>query len=144
MCFLDFLVCYRKLNTCSSHVKVSLCLQTKKFINDQYLFSPEPYFLFPVLDILFVQGTEVIFKVALCLLSSHEGEIVECDNFETIVDYLKTTIPTLTHSQMEQTIAKVWEKGYGGEWRSQRVWIIIMLSLYCVVTFHFCYLKGRS
>lgn len=58
-------------------------------------------------DLVFVQGTEVIFKVALCLLSSHEGEIVECDSFESIVDYLKTTLPTLTQAQMEQTIAKV-------------------------------------
>lgn len=49
----------------------------------------------------------MIFKVALCLLSSHEGEIVECDSFESIVDYLKTTLPALTHAQMEQTIAKV-------------------------------------
>lgn len=49
----------------------------------------------------------MIFKVALCLLSSHEGEIVECDSFESIVDYLKTTLPTLTQTQMEQTIAKV-------------------------------------
>lgn len=56
---------------------------------------------------MFVQGTEVIFKVALCLLSSHEREIVECDSFESIVDYLKTTLPTLTQTQMEQTITKV-------------------------------------
>lgn len=60
-----------------------------------------------VVDILFAQGTEVIFKVALCLLSSHEREILECDSFETIVDYLKTTIPSLTSSQMEETISKV-------------------------------------
>lgn len=60
-----------------------------------------------VADLLFVQGTEVIFKVALCLLSNHEGEILECDGFESIVDYLKSTIPTLTHSQMEETITKV-------------------------------------
>ncbi|KAM3862410.1 TBC1 domain family member 4 [Diretmus argenteus] len=66
-------------------------------------------FVSRIFDFVFVQGTEVIFKVALCLLSSHEGEIVECDNFETIVDYLKTTIPTLTQTQMEQTIAKVLE-----------------------------------
>lgn len=58
-------------------------------------------------DLLFVQGTEVIFKVALCLLSSHEGEILECDSFESIVDYLKTTIPALTQNQMEETISKV-------------------------------------
>uniref|UniRef100_A0A673CSS2 TBC1 domain family member 4 n=1 Tax=Sphaeramia orbicularis TaxID=375764 RepID=A0A673CSS2_9TELE len=57
----------------------------------------------------FVSRIFVIFKVALCLLSSHEGEIVECDNFESIVDYLKTTLPSLTQTQMEQTIAKVME-----------------------------------
>lgn len=66
-------------------------------------------FVSRIFDFVFAQGTEVIFKVALCLLSSHEGEIVECDSFESIVDYLKTTLPTLTQSQMEQTIAKVME-----------------------------------
>ncbi|XP_058643139.1 TBC1 domain family member 4 isoform X1 [Onychostoma macrolepis] len=66
-------------------------------------------FVARIFDLLFVQGTEVIFKVALCLLSSHEGEILECDGFESIVDYLKSTIPTLTHSQMEETITKAIE-----------------------------------
>ncbi|XP_031725959.1 TBC1 domain family member 4 isoform X5 [Anarrhichthys ocellatus] len=66
-------------------------------------------FVSRVFDFIFVQGTGVIFKVALCLLSSHEGEIVECDSFESIVDYLKTTLPALTQTQMEQTIAKVME-----------------------------------
>uniref|UniRef100_A0AAQ6ADK9 TBC1 domain family member 4 n=1 Tax=Amphiprion ocellaris TaxID=80972 RepID=A0AAQ6ADK9_AMPOC len=66
-------------------------------------------FVSRIFDFVFAQGTEVIFKVALCLLSSHEGEIVECDSFESIVDYLKTTLPTLTQTQMEQTIAKVME-----------------------------------
>ncbi|XP_033473106.1 TBC1 domain family member 4 isoform X1 [Epinephelus lanceolatus] len=66
-------------------------------------------FVSRIFDFVFVQGTGVIFKVALCLLSSHEGEIVECDSFESIVDYLKTTLPALTQTQMEQTIAKVME-----------------------------------
>ncbi|XP_017550678.1 TBC1 domain family member 4 isoform X1 [Pygocentrus nattereri] len=66
-------------------------------------------FVSRIFDLLFVQGTEVIFKVALCLLSSHEGEILECDSFESIVDYLKSTIPTLTRKQMEETIAKALE-----------------------------------
>ncbi|XP_056116635.1 TBC1 domain family member 4 isoform X3 [Rhinichthys klamathensis goyatoka] len=66
-------------------------------------------FVARIFDLLFVQGTEVIFKVALCLLSNHEGEILECDCFESIVEYLKSTIPTLTHSQMEETITKATE-----------------------------------
>ncbi|XP_076021770.1 TBC1 domain family member 4 isoform X2 [Genypterus blacodes] len=64
-------------------------------------------FVSRIFDFLFAQGTEVIFKVALCLLSSHEGEIVECDSFEGIVDYLKTTLPTLSQAQMEEIMAKV-------------------------------------
>lgn len=32
---------------------------------------------------------------------------MECDSFESIVDYLKSTLPALSQSQMEQTIAKV-------------------------------------
>ncbi|XP_053732684.1 TBC1 domain family member 4 isoform X1 [Synchiropus splendidus] len=64
-------------------------------------------FVSRIFDFIFLQGTEVIFKVALCLLSCHEGELVECDGFESIVDYLKTTLPALTQAQMEQTIAKV-------------------------------------
>lgn len=65
------------------------------------------FFFLLLLDFVFVQGTAVIFKVALCLLSSHEAEIVECDGFESIVDYLKTTLPALSQTQMEQTIVKV-------------------------------------
>ncbi|XP_059896354.1 TBC1 domain family member 4 isoform X1 [Gadus macrocephalus] len=66
-------------------------------------------FVSRIFDFLFIRGTEVVFKVALCLLSSHEEEIMECDSFESIVDYLKTTIPSMTEAQMEQTIAKVSE-----------------------------------
>ncbi|XP_075887234.1 TBC1 domain family member 4 isoform X3 [Nelusetta ayraudi] len=66
-------------------------------------------FVSRVFDFVFAQGTAVIFKVAVCLLSSHEAEIVECDGFESIVDYLKTTLPALSQTQMEQTIVKVME-----------------------------------
>uniref|UniRef100_A0A3P9KW04 TBC1 domain family member 4 n=1 Tax=Oryzias latipes TaxID=8090 RepID=A0A3P9KW04_ORYLA len=66
-------------------------------------------FVSRIFDFVFVQGTEVIFKVALCLLGSHEKEIIECDSFESVVDFLKTALPTLTQAQMEQTIAKVIE-----------------------------------
>ncbi|KAK1170073.1 TBC1 domain family member 4-like isoform X2 [Acipenser oxyrinchus oxyrinchus] len=66
-------------------------------------------FVARVFDILFLQGMDVIFKVALSLLSSHEARIMECDSFESIVDFLKSTIPNLTIAQMEETIAQVFE-----------------------------------
>ncbi|XP_072332250.1 TBC1 domain family member 4 isoform X1 [Scyliorhinus torazame] len=66
-------------------------------------------FVARVFDIMFLQGTDVIFKVALSLLSSHEPLILQCDTFETIVDFIKSTIPNLNNTQMEKTIAQVFE-----------------------------------
>ena len=59
------------------------------------------------LDIIFLQGTEVIFKVALSLLSSQETLIMECENFESIVEFLKTTLPDMNTSEMEKIITQV-------------------------------------
>ncbi|XP_069746657.1 TBC1 domain family member 4 isoform X2 [Narcine bancroftii] len=66
-------------------------------------------FVARVFDIMFLQGTDVIFKVALSLLSSHEALILQCDSFESIVEFLKSTIPNLSDSQMEKTITQVFE-----------------------------------
>ncbi|XP_055659172.1 TBC1 domain family member 4 isoform X1 [Falco biarmicus] len=66
-------------------------------------------FVARVFDIIFLQGTEVIFKVALSLLSSQETSIMGCESFENTVDFLKTTIPDMTHPQMEKIITQVFE-----------------------------------
>ncbi|XP_078077706.1 TBC1 domain family member 4 isoform X2 [Mustelus asterias] len=66
-------------------------------------------FVARVFDIMFLQGTDVIFKVALSLLSSHGPSILQCDSFESIVDFIKTTIPNLNNTQMEKTMAQVFE-----------------------------------
>uniref|UniRef100_A0A8C8RKD5 TBC1 domain family member 4 n=1 Tax=Pelusios castaneus TaxID=367368 RepID=A0A8C8RKD5_9SAUR len=66
-------------------------------------------FVARVFDVIFLQGTEVIFKVALSLLSSQEALVMECENFENIVDFLKSTIPDMTKAQMEKIITQVFE-----------------------------------
>ncbi|XP_041885600.1 TBC1 domain family member 4 isoform X8 [Corvus kubaryi] len=66
-------------------------------------------FVARVFDIIFLQGTEVIFKVALSLLSSQEISIMGCESFENIVDFLKTTVPDMTKPQMEKIITQVFE-----------------------------------
>uniref|UniRef100_A0A8B9JEK4 Uncharacterized protein n=1 Tax=Astyanax mexicanus TaxID=7994 RepID=A0A8B9JEK4_ASTMX len=58
---------------------------------------------------LFLQGSEVIFKVALSLLGSHKPLILQHDNLESIVDFIKTTLPNLGLVQMEKTINQVFE-----------------------------------
>ncbi|XP_039096013.1 TBC1 domain family member 4 [Hyaena hyaena] len=66
-------------------------------------------FVARVFDIIFLQGTEVIFKVALSLLSSQETLIMECENFESIVEFLKTMLPDMNTSEMEKIITQVFE-----------------------------------
>ncbi|XP_018593493.1 TBC1 domain family member 1 isoform X5 [Scleropages formosus] len=61
-------------------------------------------FVARVFDMLFLQGSEVIFKVALSLLGSHKPLIMQHDNLEAIVEFIKTTLPNLGLVQMEKTI----------------------------------------
>lgn len=71
-------------------------------------FDHENFIFF--LDIIFLQGTEVIFKVALSLLSSQETLIMECENFESIVEFLKSSLPDMNTTEMEKIITQVWFK----------------------------------
>ncbi|CAI5771704.1 TBC1 domain family member 4 isoform X6 [Podarcis lilfordi] len=66
-------------------------------------------FVARVFDIIFLQGTEVIFKVALSLLSSQEEHIMMCEAFESIVEFLKNTLPDMTKLQMEKIMTQVFE-----------------------------------
>ncbi|XP_059868691.1 TBC1 domain family member 1 isoform X5 [Delphinus delphis] len=64
-------------------------------------------FVARVFDMIFLQGSEVIFKVALSLLGSHKPLILQHENLETIVDFIKSTLPNLGLVQMEKTISQV-------------------------------------
>lgn len=66
-------------------------------------------FVARVFDMLFLQGSEVIFKVALSLLGSHKPLILQHEHLESIVDFIKTTLPNLGLVQMEKTINQVCE-----------------------------------
>ncbi|XP_042541348.1 TBC1 domain family member 4 isoform X2 [Dipodomys spectabilis] len=66
-------------------------------------------FVARIFDMIFLQGTEVIFKVALSLLSNQETLIMECENFENIVEFLKSTLPDMNSSEMEKIITQVFE-----------------------------------
>uniref|UniRef100_M4AE57 TBC1 domain family member 1 n=1 Tax=Xiphophorus maculatus TaxID=8083 RepID=M4AE57_XIPMA len=66
-------------------------------------------FVARVFDMLFLQGSEVIFKVALSLLGSHKPLILQHDSLESIVEFIKTTLPNLGLVQMEKTINQVCE-----------------------------------
>ncbi|XP_022084449.1 TBC1 domain family member 1-like [Acanthaster planci] len=66
-------------------------------------------FVAKVFDLIFLQGFDVIFKVALIVLGSHEELLLHCDGFEAIIEFLKDTLPTLGIIQMENVINKAYQ-----------------------------------
>ena len=49
----------------------------------------------------------MIFKVSLVLLGNHRELIMQCDSFESIVEFIKTTLPEMGMIQMERVINQV-------------------------------------
>ncbi|ELT93344.1 hypothetical protein CAPTEDRAFT_212886 [Capitella teleta] len=66
-------------------------------------------FVARVYDLIFQQGLEVVFKVALVLLGNHKELIKQCDSFEANVEFLKTTLPSMGIIQMERVINQVFQ-----------------------------------
>ncbi|XP_062602104.1 TBC1 domain family member 4-like [Saccostrea cucullata] len=66
-------------------------------------------FVARVFDLLLVQGVEILLKVALVLLGNHKELILQCDSFESIVEFIKTTLPEMGVIQMERVINQVFE-----------------------------------
>uniref|UniRef100_A0A3Q4AX97 Rab-GAP TBC domain-containing protein n=1 Tax=Mola mola TaxID=94237 RepID=A0A3Q4AX97_MOLML len=64
-------------------------------------------FVARVFDMLFLQGSEAIFRVALSLLRGHKPLILQHESLESIVDFIKTMLPKLGLVQMEKTINQV-------------------------------------
>jgi len=58
-------------------------------------------------DLIFLQGIDVVLKVALALLGNHKELIKQCIGFETIVEFLKSTLPEMGIIQMERVINEV-------------------------------------
>ena len=56
-----------------------------------------------------MEGIQAIFKVAVALLGQHLPLIVECNSFESLVEFLKNTLPALSKVQMERVISEAFE-----------------------------------
>ncbi|XP_033744156.1 TBC1 domain family member 4-like [Pecten maximus] len=66
-------------------------------------------FVARMFDLFLMQGVEVLLKVALVLLGNHKELILQCDSFEGIVEFIKTTLPEMGIIQMERVINQVFE-----------------------------------
>lgn len=70
------------------------------------------YLTLIVTDLLFLEGMEAIFRIALVLLRNHEEALLACDSFEQIMDYMKTTMPNVQLSQQGYIISQVFPSLY--------------------------------
>ncbi|XP_048778738.1 TBC1 domain family member 1-like isoform X3 [Ostrea edulis] len=66
-------------------------------------------FVSRVFDLLLIQGVEILLKIAIVLLGNHKELILQCDSFESIVEFIKTTLPEMGIIQMERVINQVFE-----------------------------------
>ncbi|XP_068153122.1 TBC1 domain family member 1 isoform X2 [Drosophila tropicalis] len=70
-------------------------------------------FVARVFDLLFLESSDVIFKFAIALLSVHKQQLLAKDNFEEIMDYLKTVVPKMEAGYMEQIMKLVFTMDIG-------------------------------
>ncbi|XP_041360005.1 TBC1 domain family member 4-like isoform X2 [Gigantopelta aegis] len=72
-------------------------------------------------DMIFIQGIDAVFKISLMLLSNHRELILHCDSFESIVEFLKTTLPDMVHVQMERIVNQAFEMDISKELHAYEV-----------------------
>lgn len=56
---------------------------------------------------MFLESSEVIFKVAISLFEIHKDNLMERDSFEDIMDYLKEVVPKIDSSIMDKVMRNV-------------------------------------
>lgn len=49
----------------------------------------------------------MIFRIVLSLLADHKDMLLQCRNMEQLMDYFKTTLPSMGSSQLERVIQQV-------------------------------------
>ena len=58
-------------------------------------------------DLIFSYGPDVVIKAALVLLGNHKELIQQCCTLESIVEFLKNTLPEMALIQMEKIVNQV-------------------------------------
>ncbi|OQR68136.1 TBC1 domain family member 4-like [Tropilaelaps mercedesae] len=57
-----------------------------------------------IFDLIFLQGAEVVIKVALAVLVVHKEQLLTCMGFEELSDYLKYKVPLLSCEQLHSIV----------------------------------------
>lgn len=90
-------------------------------------------FVTRVFDLLFLEGTDVLFKVALALLTEHSAQLLRLDSFEEIMDYLKSTLPAVDAKQLDALMKQVSESPESSKLFGSVTVLILLLFLLSII-----------
>ncbi|CAH1131920.1 unnamed protein product [Ceutorhynchus assimilis] len=65
-------------------------------------------FVTRVFDLVFLEGPDVIFRVALALLNYHKDKILLCDSFEEIMNYLKGQLTSVDKPTLDKVMKQIY------------------------------------
>lgn len=79
-----------------------------------------------IFDLVMLEGVNALFKASLCLLLHHSKKILEIDNFEDIVDYLKTKLVDMTAQEQCDVIQNMFSLDIDSKLRVYQVEYTVM------------------
>lgn len=72
-----------------------------------FVLATLPMHTVSIADLLFLESSEVVFRVAIKLLEIHQYELMKRDNFEDIMNYMKGPIPDIDAPTMDKIMRDV-------------------------------------
>merc|ERR1719350_500983 len=78
-------------------------------------------FVARVFDLLFFEGSDAIIKVSICLLVECEEELLACENLEELMNVLKTSLPSLSISKLEDVVKQAASLSIGRQLHTYQV-----------------------
>ncbi|OAD60133.1 TBC1 domain family member 1 [Eufriesea mexicana] len=64
-------------------------------------------YIFIFIDLLFLESTEILFRVSMALLEEHQEQLLKCDSFEEIMEYLKTRVPAVDKEILDRIMKRM-------------------------------------
>jgi len=78
-------------------------------------------FVARVFDLLFFEGADAIIKVSICLLVECEEELLACENLEELMNVLKTSLPSLPATKLEDVVKQAASLSIGRQLHTYQV-----------------------
>lgn len=94
-------------DACVRYVRAKISIFCINSLTISFLALTFLFLFFFATDLLFLESSEVVFRVALKLLEIHQDELMKRDNFEDIMNYMKTNVTDIDASTMDKIMKDV-------------------------------------